>query len=323
MKVVDRFNVSKSPEGPRKFTFEFTGPGLISIVVVTILGIVWVFILGVLMGRGYKPETAVPQLGQIMPSASAPAQPEGGEQPTALKPEELHFMDSLQGKKSPEPAPAESTNRPVTSTENTTPVAPITTSVLEKSPAPLPKGKVAIAPAQPDKKTAAAERQREAAVLKENAAAKDKSSKEAAREKAKDSKEKAKETAKDKAKDDAAKEKTAKDKSAKEQVARDTAAAKEKAARDAKAAKEKASPKGEPRFRVTYQVAAFDDKKQAQIEADHLTKKGLNASPTETKVDGKTIFRVLVRAVGTEAEIKSSLEKAGTKSPILRYKKPL
>ena len=76
MKVVDRFNVSKPPEGPRKFSFEFTGPGLISVVVVGVLGIVWVFILGVLVGRGYKPENAVPQVAQIMPSTAPAAQQE-------------------------------------------------------------------------------------------------------------------------------------------------------------------------------------------------------------------------------------------------------
>lgn len=324
MKVVDRFNVSKSPEGPRKFTFEFTGPGLISIVVVTVLGIVWVFILGVLMGRGYKPEIAVPQLGQIMPSTAAPAQPEQKEPPLALKAEELHFMDNLQGKKGSDTVTVDSTAKSgdkthakPAATEPNPPPAVISTSVLEKSPAPLPKGKVATAPALPDKKTAALDHQREVASAKE-AVAREKAQETASRDSA--AREKA---AKEKAAREAKDAKEAKDaRDAKELVARDTAAAKEKAARDAAAAKALAG-KGEPRMRVTYQVAAYDDKKQAQAEADHLAKKGLNASPTETKADGKTVFRILVRVVGTEAEIKAALEKTGSKTPVLRYQKPL
>jgi len=169
MKVVDRFNVSKQPDGPRKFCFEFTGPGLVSVVVVAVLGIVWVFILGVLVGRGYKPENAVPQVAQIMPSAPAAAQPENTEAPTVLRPEELHFQDTLQGRKPVETVTVDSSKKPGEDKAPTaapqggaTPLAPaaaapVTTTALEKTPAPLPKGKVATAPAQPDKKAAQAD----------------------------------------------------------------------------------------------------------------------------------------------------------------------
>lgn len=175
MKVVDRFNVSKPPEGPRKFTFEFTGPGLISVVVVAVLGVVWLFILGVLVGRGYKPENAVPQVAQIMPTAPPAAQQETQEPPTVLKPEELHFQDTLQGKKPPEtvtvdssaPKPADAAPQggaaPLPAPAAPAPGAPATaapvaaTAALEKTPAPLPKGKVATAKAEPDKKALQAE----------------------------------------------------------------------------------------------------------------------------------------------------------------------
>jgi hypothetical protein len=170
MKVVDRFNVSKQPDGPRKFTFEFTGPGLVSVVVVAVLGIVWVFILGVLVGRGYKPENAVPQVAQIMPSAPAPAQPESTETPTVLKPEELHFQDTLQGRKPVETVTVDSAKKPgeapapkdaapqggaaplAPGAPGSSVTAPVQTTTLEKTPSALPKGKVATAPAQPDKK---------------------------------------------------------------------------------------------------------------------------------------------------------------------------
>jgi hypothetical protein len=168
MKVVDRFNVSKAPEGPRKFTFEFTGPGLVSVVVVAVIGVAWIFILGVLVGRGYKPENVVPQVAQIMPSTQAPAGPENKEQPTVLKPEELQFQDTLQGRKPQDTVTVDSAQK--TGDDATAPqgggvpgasgapgVSSVPTATLEKTPAPLPKGQVATARAEPDKKVAKSE----------------------------------------------------------------------------------------------------------------------------------------------------------------------
>ncbi len=66
--------------------------------IVAVLGISWVFILGILVGRGYRPEEAVPELAQIMPSTETPATLESSQPPTVLKPEELQFMEDLQGK---------------------------------------------------------------------------------------------------------------------------------------------------------------------------------------------------------------------------------
>lgn len=162
MKVVDRFKVSKEPEGPRKFTFEFTGAGLVSVAVVALLGVIWVFILGVLLGRGYKPENAVPQVAQIMPSAPSAAQ-ENKEQPTVLKPEELQFQDTLQGKKPPETVTVESTAQKEQGKQDSKSslaahgaaalAGGAAATALERTPAPLPKGQVPTAVAQPDRKT--------------------------------------------------------------------------------------------------------------------------------------------------------------------------
>ncbi|KAF0232686.1 MAG: hypothetical protein FD177_2283 [Desulfovibrionaceae bacterium] len=288
MKVVDRFNVSKPPEGPRKFSFEFTGPGLISVVVVGVLGIVWVFILGVLVGRGYKPENAVPQVAQIMPSTAPSAQQENREPPTVLKPEDLQFQDTLQGRKPQETVTVDSAKKPgdapgaATLQGGSAPVnslaptagapgsagATVPTTSLEKTPAPLPKGQVATSPAQPDRKTPKA---------------------------------------------DPAKPSDPKD-------PKDPKAAKDsKDSKDAKAAKDTKSPK----IQATYQVAALDKQSQAQAEVDRLAKKGVKASVEEAKVDGKTLYRVIVQVKGTDAEIKQTLEKAGAKKPILRDKKSL
>ena len=56
---------------------------------------------------------------------------------------------------------------------------------------------------------------------------------------------------------------------------------------------------------------------------DRLAKKGVKASVEEAKVDGKSLYRVIVQVKGTDAEIKQTLEKAGAKKPILREKKSL
>jgi energy-converting hydrogenase Eha subunit F len=156
MKVVDRIGVSKDPQGPRKFTFEFTTPGLLSVIVVVLLGFVWVFILGVLVGRGYKPENAVPELAQMMPAPAPASQPEQTEPPKPLKPEELQFQDVLQGKKPADSMGTDQAQKPQDkpSDDKTAGSAP-QISALEKTPAPLPKGRVATAPAQPDKKALA------------------------------------------------------------------------------------------------------------------------------------------------------------------------
>ncbi|MEA4857363.1 SPOR domain-containing protein [Solidesulfovibrio sp.] len=97
MKLLSRFNVSQDKGGPRKFSFEISLSGVISVGIVVVLGMCWVFILGILVGRGYKPEAAVPQIAQMMPTTEI-KQPEGttnSAPPTVLKPEELQFMEGL------------------------------------------------------------------------------------------------------------------------------------------------------------------------------------------------------------------------------------
>ncbi|GFK95000.1 hypothetical protein NNJEOMEG_02848 [Fundidesulfovibrio magnetotacticus] len=271
MKVVDRFNTSKEPKGgPRKFTFEFSGAGLVSVLVVTVLGIVWVFILGVLVGRGMKPEAVVPQMAQIITPTPAPAQQEAKDPPSVLKAEDLQFPDTLQGRKPPETVTVDSGKKdaaqPGPQAQPPVPAPPVAslaggggpTSTLEKTPGPVPKGQVPTAPAQPDKK---------AVDPKTAPSAKDQ----------KDAK---------------------------------------KDPKDQKETKEKS-------YRVTYQLAAFDKKSQAEEEAEKLKKKGLSTSVEEAAVGGKPLYRVLARIKGTEAEIEQVLEKAKAKKPILRDKKSL
>ncbi len=98
MKIFSRLNMSQPDNGPRKFSIELTMSGLVSIAVVVVLGVAWVFILGVLVGRGYKPEKAVPELAQILPTTESPESVGSAASPEVLKPEELGFMESLRDK---------------------------------------------------------------------------------------------------------------------------------------------------------------------------------------------------------------------------------
>jgi hypothetical protein len=98
MKLLSRFNVSQDKGGPRKFSFEISMSGVISVGIVVVLGMCWVFILGILVGRGYRPEAAVPQIAQMMPTTEPKADGAPAAAPAVLKPEELQFMEGLQDK---------------------------------------------------------------------------------------------------------------------------------------------------------------------------------------------------------------------------------
>ncbi|OLN29221.1 hypothetical protein DVDV_1219 [Desulfovibrio sp. DV] len=97
MKLLSRLNVSRENGGPRKFTFEISMSGVISVGIVVVLGMCWVFILGILVGRGYRPEAAVPQIAQMMPTTEAkmPDNTTSQAPPSVLKPEDLQFMEEV------------------------------------------------------------------------------------------------------------------------------------------------------------------------------------------------------------------------------------
>lgn len=81
----------------QKINFSLTWSGLFSTTALAILALVWAFILGVLVGRGYKPEYFLPQLSKILPhkedqQVKTVTKPED----QVLKPEELGFFGALQ-----------------------------------------------------------------------------------------------------------------------------------------------------------------------------------------------------------------------------------
>ncbi len=82
----------------KKIHFSLSWSGLISCGLLTLVALVWAFILGVLVGRGYHPESVIPQVARLLPGQSerAPAGDRAGKENQVLKPEELGFFESLQ-----------------------------------------------------------------------------------------------------------------------------------------------------------------------------------------------------------------------------------
>ncbi len=76
---------------PKRYRLELSLTGALGLGTVLVLGLVWVFIFGVLVGRGYQPEKAVPELARIMPEEAG----KKGEQLAVIQPEELTFLDTL------------------------------------------------------------------------------------------------------------------------------------------------------------------------------------------------------------------------------------
>lgn len=128
---------------PRRFSFSLSTAGAVSLGVVTVAALAWVFILGVLVGRGYKPERDVPELERIMPKAQASAQQnkEG-----VLKPEELEFFDKLkqapagQESKSKTASPAKKSS-PATAKKANKPAPQSATMSVAKTAAPSASAK--------------------------------------------------------------------------------------------------------------------------------------------------------------------------------------
>lgn len=152
MKLLNRFNVSRETKnGPRKFSIEMTMSGVVSLAVVVLLGMCWVFILGILLGRGYRPEKAVPQLEHMLPTTEPSQLPDEtpNAEPKVLKPEDLTFMDHDQPKdgevvadstqKTDQPDPQKTPDKPPVKSRDLTDAKPAT-------PAPRPATVPAVPP---------------------------------------------------------------------------------------------------------------------------------------------------------------------------------
>ena len=95
-----KIKVPKLGGGKKSYDFSLSLPGMISTVGAGVLALTFFFVMGILIGRGYRPEVDIPQLKPIMPSKEH-GQIVKQEPPRVLTSEELGYPDRLK-------APAES-----------------------------------------------------------------------------------------------------------------------------------------------------------------------------------------------------------------------
>jgi len=90
-------DASKTPLKKRAYTLNLTFSTLLTAVIVALIGVSWVFMLGVMVGRGYNPDTKVREFtervlrGKQTPPVQEPPQ-------AILRPEELQFGAALRDK---------------------------------------------------------------------------------------------------------------------------------------------------------------------------------------------------------------------------------
>ncbi len=119
----------RTPKKTRKnHNFEFSTAGLVSLGLFSLMVLVWIFIFGVLVGRGYRPEVLIPQLSRVLPEAQTQVEPPTPPPPVetrrydVLTAEELDFHETLQSA-----PPATSQDRAETSVSRTAQKPPRTT----------------------------------------------------------------------------------------------------------------------------------------------------------------------------------------------------
>jgi len=87
---VPKIQVSK-----KTYDFSLSLPGMISAVGAGVLALTFFFVMGILIGRGYRPEADVPRLKEIMPTKQYGEMAEKPLEPEILKAEELEYADRL------------------------------------------------------------------------------------------------------------------------------------------------------------------------------------------------------------------------------------
>ncbi len=98
-------NSSRKNQNGSRLNLQLTPGRTLSLGAFALLAIIWAFILGVFVGRGYNPEDVIPDISRIMPKdeQQAPAD-------RILRPEELEFYDRL---RSAPPSPVRDRPLPV------------------------------------------------------------------------------------------------------------------------------------------------------------------------------------------------------------------
>jgi len=95
---------SGKKQSNQRFTITLGWSGLFSVVILIGIALVWAFIFGVIVGRGYQPESLLPALSKVMPQKEQGVESQTDKQRgESLRAEELGFINSLS---SSEEAPA-------------------------------------------------------------------------------------------------------------------------------------------------------------------------------------------------------------------------
>lgn len=116
-----KIKVKKPPIKAKTFTYTLSLPALISAVGSGILALSFFFVMGILIGRGYRPESDVPRLGELMPTKEHGQLTEEPAKPEILKAEELGYPDRLKAQP-----------------DRVAPAAPAPEAKPEPKPAPKP-----------------------------------------------------------------------------------------------------------------------------------------------------------------------------------------
>ena len=85
----------KTPLNKRAYTLNLTFSLLLTSAIVGLIGVSWVFMLGVMVGRGYNPETKIREVTERVLRKQAPMVQEPPQ--AILRPEELNFSVALRG----------------------------------------------------------------------------------------------------------------------------------------------------------------------------------------------------------------------------------
>jgi hypothetical protein len=90
-----KVKIPKLNKPGRTWDFSLSMPGMISAVGAGILALTFFFVMGILIGRGYRPEADVPPLGEFMPGSEHGQLAEEQAKPTILTAEELEYPERL------------------------------------------------------------------------------------------------------------------------------------------------------------------------------------------------------------------------------------
>lgn len=131
----------------RKYDISLSLPGMISIVGVGVLALTFFFVMGILIGRGYRPEADVPQLAVIMPQTQEEKAPETETPPAEiLKSEDLEYPKELS---QPPAMPAAQAERPAPPAPAKKPETPKPAAPAVTAPSPAPEAAPAAQSGEP------------------------------------------------------------------------------------------------------------------------------------------------------------------------------